>query len=131
MARRTLIDFFADSRRDRGEFLVYDDGYRTLDVHLRRAGRGGARVCRRACATPASPGAARSPSGARTAPSGSSRSGAACSTASSLVPIDYRASPDFLARVAAIVDARAVLVGDAVDVAAVWTIAAGLDAGGV
>ncbi len=32
-----------------------------------------------------------------------------------LVPIDYRASADFLLRVAAIVDARVVLVGDAVD----------------
>ena len=32
-----------------------------------------------------------------------------------LVPIDYRASADFLERVASIVDARAVLVGDAVD----------------
>ena len=31
-----------------------------------------------------------------------------------LVPIDYRASADFLQRVARIVDARAVLVGDAV-----------------
>ena len=35
-----------------------------------------------------------------------------------LVPIDYRASADFLLRVAAIVDARAVLVGDAVDAGA-------------
>jgi hypothetical protein len=32
-----------------------------------------------------------------------------------LVPIDYRASADFLLRVASIVDARAVLVGDAGD----------------
>jgi long-chain acyl-CoA synthetase len=45
-----------------------------------------------------------------------------------LVPIDYRASPAFLLRVAAIVDARAVLVGEAVDAAAladervVWSI---------
>ena len=32
-----------------------------------------------------------------------------------LVPIDYRASAEFLERVAAIVDARVVLVGDGVD----------------
>jgi acyl-CoA synthetase (AMP-forming)/AMP-acid ligase II len=29
MARRTLLDFFADLERTPGEFLVYDDGYRT------------------------------------------------------------------------------------------------------
>ena len=35
-----------------------------------------------------------------------------------LVPIDYRASPDFLLKVAGIVDAKAILVGDAVDASA-------------
>ena len=29
MARRTLIDFFEDLSRTSGEFLTYDDGYRT------------------------------------------------------------------------------------------------------
>ena len=47
-----------------------------------------------------------------------------------LVPIDYRASADFLQRVADIVDARAILVGDAVDATAgepdapVWQLSA-------
>jgi long-chain acyl-CoA synthetase len=35
-----------------------------------------------------------------------------------LVPIDYRTSPDFLLKVAGIVDAKAILVGDAVDASA-------------
>jgi long-chain acyl-CoA synthetase len=29
MARDTLLDFFEDLARARGDFLVYDDGYRT------------------------------------------------------------------------------------------------------
>ena len=29
MARRTLVDFFSDLSATPGEFLVYDDGYRT------------------------------------------------------------------------------------------------------
>ena len=38
-----------------------------------------------------------------------------------LVPIDYRASSDFLRKVAAIVDAKAILSGDAVDTSALGT----------
>ena len=29
MARRTLVDYFSDLSATPGEFLVYDDGYRT------------------------------------------------------------------------------------------------------
>src|SRR5204862_442547 len=36
-----------------------------------------------------------------------------------VVPIDYRASADFLSKVAGIVDAKAILVGDTVDAAAI------------
>ena len=32
MARRTLIDFFDDLALLDGEFLVYDDGYRTWSL---------------------------------------------------------------------------------------------------
>jgi hypothetical protein len=32
MARRTLIDFFDDLASTPGEFLVYDDGYRTWSL---------------------------------------------------------------------------------------------------
>ena len=115
MARRTLIDFFEDLSGIDGEFLVYDDGYRTWSYTYARDRRP-ARGVRRAAATPpASARASTSSSGARTGPSGSSRCGAACSKASSLVPIDYRASAGlFLQRVAEIVEARAILVGDAV-----------------
>ena len=79
MARRTLIDFFDDLSGISGEFLVYDDGYRTLVVHLRDDRRRGARRSPRGCTPPASSRARRRRSGARTGRSGSSRSGAACS----------------------------------------------------
>ena len=35
MARRTLIDFFDDLAAKEGEFLVYDDGYRTWSLTYR------------------------------------------------------------------------------------------------
>src|SRR5215213_4095390 len=35
MARRTLIDFFADLDNVTGEFLVFDDGYRTWSYSYR------------------------------------------------------------------------------------------------
>ena len=35
MARRTLIDFFDDLAAHDGEFLVYDDGYRTWSLTYR------------------------------------------------------------------------------------------------
>ena len=46
MARRTLIDFFDDLALLDGEFLVYDDGYRTWSLTLRRDGRRRPRVRR-------------------------------------------------------------------------------------
>ena len=38
MARRTLIDFFADVAPLSGEFLVYDDGYRTWSYRYDEVG---------------------------------------------------------------------------------------------
>ena len=35
MARRTLIDFFEDLSGISGEFLVFDDGYRTWSLTYR------------------------------------------------------------------------------------------------
>src|SRR5687767_12609708 len=66
MRRDTLIDFFRDLITIRGDFLVYDDGYRRR-VHT---------------------------------------------YADVVVPIDYRSSPEFVARVSRLVDARLVLLGD-------------------
>jgi long-chain acyl-CoA synthetase len=114
MVRRTLIDFFDDLALLDGDFLLYDDGYRTWSLTYRGVAR-----------------AARAFAGRlRTARIGKGDAVAICSENRPewivalwgcllegvvLVPIDYRASPAFLSRVANIVSARAILVGDVVE----------------
>ena len=117
MPRRTLIDFYADLSSTAGEFVVYDDGYRSWSYSY-------ADVTARAREF-----------AERLRVEGIGRGQAVTIWAENraewliamwgcvlegvvLVPIDYRASADFLLRVASIVDARVVLVGDAVDSAA-------------
>ena len=117
MARRTLIDFFDDLALLDGEFLVYDDGYRTWSLTYAETA-----AAARAFAGPLARGGhwqrRRGRNLEQTAPNGSSCSGGASSRASILVPIDYRASATFLGRVAEIVSARAILAGEVVDTAA-------------
>src|SRR4029453_17760112 len=114
MPRRTLIDFFADLSSTPGEFVVYDDGYRSWSysyaevtnaaqefaVRLRREGiaKGDAVMIW-----------AENRAEWIIALWGCLLEGVV------LVPIDYRASADFLVRISEIVKARVVLVGDAVD----------------
>jgi long-chain acyl-CoA synthetase len=142
MLRRTLIDYFADLATIDGEFVVYDDGYRSWSYSYRdvaAAARAFADRLRDA----------RIAKGQAVAIWGENRAEwiialwGCVLEGVVLVPIDYRASADFLLRVAAIVDARAVLVGDAVDAAAlgsdrpIWHLAelrdanAGLEAAGL
>jgi long-chain acyl-CoA synthetase len=114
MARRTLIDFFDDLAALDGDFLVYDDGYRTWSLsyretaaaahafaaHLRREGiEGGQSVA----------------IWSENRPEWIVALWGCLLEGVILVPIDYRTSASFLARVADIVSARAVLVGDTVD----------------
>jgi long-chain acyl-CoA synthetase len=118
VARDTLIDFFDDLARSRGEFLVYDDGFRSRRYTYDQVGR-----------------AARA-FGARLHDIGLAQGDKAvfwCENRPEwivafwgcvlegivVVPIDYRASPDFLTRVARIVAARLVLVGQDVPAAPV------------
>jgi long-chain acyl-CoA synthetase len=108
--RATLIDFFRDLSHARGNFLVYDDGFRSRGhsyAEVARAARGFA---------------------ARLHELGVQRGDAVVFWSENrpewivafwgcllvgavVVPIDYRASPDFLARVARIVKARLLVVG--------------------
>ncbi len=114
MARRTLIDFFDDLATTEGDFLVYDDGYRTWSLTYRDVA-----------------GAARAFS-TRLRAAGIVKGNTVAIWSENrpewivafwgcvlegvvLVPIDYRASDAFLSRVADIVDARALLVGDGVE----------------
>src|SRR3954468_20833067 len=120
MPRRTLIDFYADLSSTAGEFVVYDDGYRSWSYSYADVASGA-----RAFAS-------------RLRGSGIGKGDTITIWAENraewiialwgcllegivLVPIDYRASADFLVRVSDIVKARAVLVGDAVERDAIGT----------
>jgi long-chain acyl-CoA synthetase len=111
MRRDTLIDFFRDLVEIKGEFLVYDDGYRRRSrtyEDVGRAARGFAARLARAGLT----------KGDKVIFWGENRpewiAGYwGCLIAGIVVvPIDYRSSPDFLARVRRVVAARVMLIGD-------------------
>jgi long-chain acyl-CoA synthetase len=109
--RNTLIDFFRDLGGIRGEFLVYDDGYRRRAhtyEEVTRAARG--------CAARLS--AAGFTKGDKVVFWGENRPEWVAAYWGCLlsgiiaVPIDYRSSAEFVLRVRALVDARLILTGD-------------------
>ena len=111
MRRETLIDFFSDVVRLRGEFLVFDDGYRHRShsyEDVGRAARGFAARLARAGLTKTD----------KVVVWGENRpewvvAYWGCLLAGVIVvPIDYRSAPAFVARVRAMVEAPIVLVGD-------------------
>ncbi len=128
MPRRTLIDFHTDLSAIESEFVVYDDGYRSWSYSY-------AQVSAASAAFAAQLRAARIGKGAAAVIWGENRAEwlvalwGCLLEGVVLVPIDYRASPEFLGRVAGIVSARLILVGDTVDAAAlgpeppVWRLA--------
>jgi long-chain acyl-CoA synthetase len=114
MARRTLIDVFADLSTTRGTFLVYDDGYRTWSYtygDVADAARAFAARLKEAGITKGQCVAVWS----ENRPEWVMALWGCVLEGVVLVPIDYRASSNFLARVREIVDARAVLTGEVVD----------------
>jgi long-chain acyl-CoA synthetase len=121
MTRRTLLDFFADVTGDdtarKTQFLVYDDGYRTWTwtyAQLADASRSFARRLRTAKITAGQAIAIWS----ENRPEWIAAMWGALLEGVVLVPIDYRTSAEFLIKVAGIVDAKAIVVGDAVEGAA-------------
>jgi long-chain acyl-CoA synthetase len=117
MLRRTLIDYFADFASIDGEFVVYDDGYRSWSYTYGDIAAAARAFADRLRGSGISKGQAIAVWGENRAEWSIARWGCVLGGVV-LVPIDYRASADFLLRVAGIVDARAVLVGDAVDATA-------------
>src|ERR1043166_559228 len=117
MARRTLIDFFVDATSGstaRRGFLVYDDGYRTWTwtyAELADAARAFADRLRAANITAGQAIAVWS----ENRPEWIAALWGALLEGVVVVPIDYRASAEFLSKVAAIVEAKAIFVGEAVD----------------
>src|SRR5215471_18869947 len=117
MTRRTLLDFFADVTGEEVPFLVYDDGYRTWTwtyAELGAAATAFAAQLRRAGVHAGSAVAIWS----ENRPEWIAALWGALLEGVVVVPIDYRTSADFLLKVAGIVDAKAILVGETVDTAA-------------
>ena len=111
MKRDTLVDFFRDLITIRGEFLVYDDGYRRRVHTYEDVGRAARGFASRLAA-------AGLRKGDKVIFWGENRpEWIACYWGCLLsgiivVPIDYRSSPDFVARVSGLVGARLLLRGD-------------------
>src|SRR2546430_7173484 len=114
MVRRTLIDFFDDLAATDAEFLAYDDGYRTWSWTYRDLASAARRFAARLAAHGIASGAA-VVVWSENRPEWVAALWGALLDGVVLVPIDYRASADFLQRVAGIVDAKAILVGNLVD----------------
>ncbi len=135
MTRRTLLDFFRDvtgsadrsatdtratdatNNADSTDFLIYDDGYRTWRwtyADVARKADAFAATLRQKGVTQGQAVAIWS----ENRPEWIAALWGALMEGVVVVPIDYRASPDFLGKVAAIVDAKAILTGDVVDAAA-------------
>ena len=114
MQRETLIDFFHDLVTIRGEFLVYDDGYR-------RRGHTYGEVARAARGFAARLVTAGLRKGDKVVFWGENRPEwivcywgcLICGVI--VVPIDYRSSPEFVRKVRALVEARVVLIGEDVN----------------
>jgi long-chain acyl-CoA synthetase len=109
--RDTLIDFFRDLITIRGEFLVYDDGYRRRGHSYEDVGRAARGFAARLAAAGLG-------NGDKVVFWGENRpEWIACYwgcliSGVIVVPIDYRSSPDFVEKVRGLVDARVVLVGE-------------------
>ena len=111
MPRNTLIDVFTDLAVTRGEFLVYDDGFRPVSRSYEEVGRAARALAARL-------GAAGVRQGDRiiiwseNRPEWVAALWAAIISGIVVVPIDYRSSLDFVRRIRAIVDAKVILAGD-------------------
>ncbi len=111
MPRETLLDFFSDLAGARGDFLIYDDGYRGRRYSYADFGRA-------ACGFAARLQAAGIGKGDKVLFWGENRpewlvAFWGCLLAGAVVvPIDFRASAEFLLKVLQIVEARLVLVGE-------------------
>src|ERR1051325_3610504 len=112
--RDTLIDFFRDLITIRGEFLVYDDGYKRRGYSYEAVGRAARGFAARLKAAGLN-------KDDKVVFWGENRpEWIACYwgcviSGIIVVPIDYRSSPDFVLKVRGVVDARVVIVGEDVN----------------
>jgi long-chain acyl-CoA synthetase len=110
VARDTLIDFFDDLARTRGEFLVHDDGFRTRRYTYGEV----TRAARRFAARLQQIGVIQGDKivfWSENRPEWIVAFWGCLLNGVVVVPVDYRASPDFLSRVARIVAAKLLVIG--------------------
>jgi long-chain acyl-CoA synthetase len=110
VARDTLIDFFDDLSQARGEFLVYDDGFRSRGYSYAEIAVAAKGLAARLHALGLRKGD-KIVFWSENRPEWIVAFWACLLRGIVVVPIDYRASPDFLTRVVAIVSARLILIG--------------------
>src|SRR4030095_748747 len=110
MARRTLIDFFDDLAVSDGDFLAYDDGYRTWSVSYKEVVAAARAFADRLRSSGIVKGQAVA-IWSENRPEWIIALWGCLLEGVVLVPIDYRTSAVFLSRVAKIVEARAILIG--------------------
>jgi long-chain acyl-CoA synthetase len=108
--RDTLIDFFQDISTAEGEFLVHDDSFRTRTFTYRDVARAAEAFAARLATEGIGKGHQVNVF-SENRPEWIVAFWGCLLIGAVVVPIDYRSSPDFLVRVARIVDARVVLVG--------------------
>ena len=122
MPRRTLLDFLADFTAApsiaASDFLAYDDGYRTWTWTYAQLAAAAHAFAGRLAASAIHAGDAIA-IWSENRPEWIAVLWGCLLEGVVLVPIDYRASAEFLSRVADIVNARAIVVGDVVDGGAV------------
>ncbi|MBA3270935.1 MAG: AMP-binding protein [Acidobacteria bacterium] len=113
MPRETLIDLFRDLERHRGDFLVYDDGYR-VRRHTYTAVTQAARVFAARLASASISKGDKVVLWGENCPEWIVCYWGCVIAGVVVVPIDYRASAGFLQKVAGIVEARTIVTGSEV-----------------
>jgi long-chain acyl-CoA synthetase len=110
VVRGTLIDFFGDLAHARGEFLIYDDGFRSRSYSYADVARAARGFSARLYALGLRKGD-KVVFWSENRPEWVVAFWGCLLGGVVVVPIDYRASPDFLARVSRLVAAKLVLIG--------------------
>jgi len=108
--RATLIDFFADLSRTRGDFLVFDDGFRSRSHSFADVGRAARAFAERLEHLGLRKGD-KVVIWSENRPEWIVAFWGCLLLGVVVVPVDYRASPDFLGRVTQIVAAKLIVVG--------------------
>jgi len=110
MTRTTLLDVFTDLAATRGEFLVYDDGFRNSSRTYEEVGRAARAFAARMTEAGIRQGD-RVILWGENSPEWIVALWASLISGVIVVPIDYRSSADFVAKIAGIVEAKLLLTG--------------------